>query len=78
MIVYISIIDQLDEIAASLYDGLDAASDLLAGQGDHLLVHGGHHLPDLSLQGLNSVMRGLINICLTNAPDKIIKGITVW
>ncbi len=57
----------LEKIATSLDHGLDMRPEMLAG-----LRHGGpgevgHHLHDLGHQTGGSVVRGFVNIPLTNA-----------
>jgi hypothetical protein len=71
------LIHLLKEIAAGSHHGLNSLAETPAGHRHGVPGEGGHHLRDLRLERVRSVVWGFVNISVTNAPNIIVQGIAV-
>lgn len=67
-----------NEVALGLYDVLKTSPEPLAGPDDVLPGDGGHGGDDGGLQLVHCVVGPSIDVLLQNAPQIVVKGVTVW
>ncbi len=67
-----------NEVTVSLHHGLDPGLESPAGPGHGLPVEAAHYLSYLQDQGVCSVIRSLVDMPLSDAPQEIVKKVVVW